>query len=172
MKAAEVRYEEMVKDIDFEGKNILDIGCGFGDILRVIDKKARHYTYIGVDLMPEFIGICRKRYKNHKFIQRDYFSNPLKECFDIVLTSGTLNSNIENALDFRKKAIGIMFKKAKEVVAFNMAGGYPRPENKYKKGSIYYANSLMILKYCLNLTSKLVFRQSYRKTDFTVVMYK
>ena len=88
------------------------------------------------------------------------------------MTSGTLNSNIENALGFRKKTIGIMFEKAKEVVAFNMAGGYPKPENKYKNGSIYYADSLMIMKFCLSLTSKIIFRQSYRKTDFTVVMYK
>ena len=32
-KAAEIRYSELVADLDFEGKSILDIGCGFGDII-------------------------------------------------------------------------------------------------------------------------------------------
>ena len=47
--------------------------------------------------MPEFIGVCREMYKNHEFIQRDYYLNPLNKHFDIVLSSGTLNSNIKNA---------------------------------------------------------------------------
>jgi ubiquinone/menaquinone biosynthesis C-methylase UbiE len=171
-KAADLRYFELTKDIDFEGKRVLDVGCGFGDLIPFISKKAKNFTYTGVDLMPEFIAVCRQRFKDNEFIQRDYYSNPLKKRFDIVLTSGTLNSNSKDALGFRKKAIRVMFEKAKEVTAFNMAGGHPRPVNRFKKGSIYYADSLSILKFCLSLTSKIVFRHHYRKQDFTVVMYK
>lgn len=170
-KAAELRYREIVADLDFEGKSVLDIGCGFGDIIPHISRKTKRYDFTGVDVVPEFIQVAKKKYPKYKFIRKDYFNKPLKKKFDIIISSGTLNSNVRGALDFRKKAIKAMFDHAQEAVGFNMAGYYPQPENK-KGYKVYYADSLNILKYCLTLTSKLILRHHYYKRDFTVVMFK
>ena len=169
--AQEVRFRNLVADIDFGGKTILDVGCGFGDIVPFISAKAKHFKYTGVDLLPEFIEVARKKYPKHEFIIRDYFGKPLQEKFDIVLTSGTLNSNVEYPMDCREKAIKIMFDHAKEAVVFNMAGGYPQPTNKKKK-KIWDANSLEILKFCLSLSPKVIFRHHYRMKDFTLIIFK
>lgn len=170
-KAQEVRFRELIADIDFEKKSVLDVGCGFGDIIPFISEKTKSFEYKGIDLMPEFIEVAKARYKTRKFVVGDYFGNPSKEKYDIILTSGTLNANIEDAVEFRKKAIKTMFGHAKEVVAFNMAGGHPQPENK-KNNKVYYADSQEILKFCFSLTNKLIFRDRYRKQDFTIVMFK
>lgn len=169
--AAVARYKQLVADIDFEGKEILDIGCGFGDIVKYIKKKTPKFNYTGVDVVEEFISVARKRYPNSDFFLRDYFGNPMDKSFDIVISSGALNANIGDPISYRKKAIQTMFDNAKEVVAFNMAGGFPQPKNK-KGYRVYYADSLEIVRFCLCLTSKLIFRQHYRKKDFTIVMYK
>lgn len=166
-----MRYKELTSDIDFEGKDVLDVGCGFADIIPFISKKTKNFKYTGVDQMAEFIKICKERYTNFRFFNLDYFTESLSEKFDIILTSGTLNSNIKDALKFRKKAIKIMFDHAKETIAFNMGGEHPQPKNK-KESSIYYADSMDILKYCISLTSKIIFRHHYRKQDFTLVMHK
>lgn len=170
-EAAELRYEQLIADIDFEGKSVLDVGCGFGDIIPFISSKSRKFKYTGVDIVPEFIRVAKKRYSGNQFLIRDYFGDPLEGVFDIIVSSGTLNVNLQNALLYRKKAIKAMFEHANEIIGFNMAGGYPQPENK-KINRVYFADSLKILEYCLGLTNKLIFRHHYRKKDFTMVMFK
>lgn len=170
-KAAELRYKELVADFDFEGKTILDVGCGFGDIIPYISRKTNKFDFTGVDMMPEFIQTAQKKYPEYRFILRDYFSHPMKEKFDIIISSGALNSNFKNVYRFRKKAIKTLFDHAREAIGFNMAGFYPQPENK-KGYRVYYADSLTILKYCLSLSSKLVFRHHYHRKDFTIVIFK
>lgn len=170
-KSAQIRYRELVSDLNFERKSVLDVGCGFGDIITYIERKTKKFNYTGVDLVPEFVEVAKKKHPKHNFFIRDYFSNPLKESFDIVITSGTLNSNIEDAINFRKKAIKTIFKRANEAAAFNMAGSHPQPKNK-ESYRVYYVDSLKIIKFCLSLTSKLIVRHHYLPKDFTVIILK
>ncbi len=170
-KAATQRYEQIVADIDFEGKSILDVGCGFGDIIPYISAKAKKFEYLGIDITPEFIREAKKLYPGHKFIVGDYFNKPPKENFDVVICSGALNANVRDNLDFRKKAIKTMFKHAKEVFVFNMVGRYPQPKTS-SKSNVWFANPLEILEYCLGLTKKVILRHHYHSRDFTIVMFK
>lgn len=170
-ESAEIRYKQLVEDIDFHNKTVLDVGCGFGDIISFIKAKSKEFYYTGVDVVPEFIKTASEKYPAHKFTKRDYFGNPMQKKFDIILTSGTLNSSSKNAILYRKKAIKTLWEHTNQVLAFNMAGGYPQPESK-KGGRVFYANSLEVLQYCLEFTSKLIFKHHYHKKDFTVIMYK
>lgn len=63
-KAAEQRYKELMVDLDFEGKTVLDVGCGFGDIIPFISKRAKKFSYTGVDIVPEFIQVAQKNTPN------------------------------------------------------------------------------------------------------------
>ncbi len=170
-KAATLRYKELVADVDFTDKTVLDVGCGFGNIIPFISKKAKNFSYTGVDIVPEFIQAARDKYPKQRFILRDYFSQPLKEKFDIVISSGMLNSNFKEPYHFREKIIKALFDHARESIVFNMAGSYPQPKNN-QKYKIYYANSLIVLKYCFSLSSKIIFRHHYHQKDFTIVIFK
>jgi SAM-dependent methyltransferase len=168
--SAASRYVNLVADIDFSKKSVLDIGCGFGDIIPMIASKTLDFKYTGIDIVPEFIREGKKRYPEGKFLLGDYFSEPLDKMFDIVLCCGALNSKYKNAVSYRKKAIKRMFDHSKFATVFNMAGGTNVPNKKESK--IYYADSLEILKYCMTLTPKVVFRQQYHYRDFSIVMFK
>jgi len=170
-RAAEQRYEQIVADIDFEGKSILDVGCGFGDIIPYISAKTKKFEYLGIDITPEFIREAKKLYFGHKFMVGNYFAKPLKENFDVIVCSGALNANVKDNLDFRKKAIKTMFKHVKEVFVFNMVGRYPQPKTS-SKSNVWFANPLEILEYCLSLTKKVILRYHYHSRDFTIVMFK
>jgi SAM-dependent methyltransferase len=169
-KAANVRYEQILKDLDLNGKSILDVGCGFGDIIDLVQKKAKNFSYTGIDVVPEFIKKARELHPMQTFITGDYYSNPPKKFYDFVITSGTLNSSSQDE-QFRFRAIKTLFDNTKEAAVFNMAGGHPRPKSK-KGGRVYYADSLQVLKYCFTLTNKIIFRHNYHPKDFTVVMFK
>jgi SAM-dependent methyltransferase len=170
-RAAEQRYEQLVSDIDFRGKTVLDVGCGFGDIIPYISGKTSHFEYTGVDLVPEFIGQAKKRYPKYRFIVADYFNRPPDEKFDIVICCGALNSNVKNNLEFRKKAIKSMFEHAKEALVFNMTGKYPQPKTS-PKSNVWFAGPIQILKYCLTLSKKVILRNHYHSRDFTIVIFR
>jgi len=170
-KAQEKRFKELISDIDFENKSILDVGCGFADIIPFIEAKTGNVYYTGVDIVPEFIKVCKKKYPSYKFLTNDYFETPIEIKFDIVITSGTLNANIKNPYKYRTEAIKVMWEHSKEIVAFNMAGGYPQPENK-KGNRVYYANLDKIVDFCKSLTTNINVRKDYSPNDFTVIMFK
>lgn len=170
-KSAKLRLKELVTDLDFEGKSVLDVGCGFGDIIPYLSRKTKKFNFTGVDMVPEFIQAAQKKYPKYRFILKDYFNQPMKEKFDVVISSGALNSNFQDPDRFRKKAIRTLFNHAREAISFNMAGFYPQPKNK-KTSRVYYADSLAILKYCLSLSPKLIFRHHYHRKDFTIAIFK
>ncbi|PIU78850.1 MAG: hypothetical protein COZ28_02400 [Candidatus Moranbacteria bacterium CG_4_10_14_3_um_filter_44_15] len=169
--SAAIRYKELVKDLNFSNKSILDVGCGFGDIIPFIFSKSTSFKYTGIDIMKEFIQEAKKRYPEYDFVTGNYFKNPLKKKFDIIICCGALNSNYgKKTMSFRKRAIKTMFNHCKEAVAFNMAGGIS-PNNK-KGSTIYYANSMDLLAYCVKLSKKIVLRNHYHEKDFTIVIFK
>jgi SAM-dependent methyltransferase len=169
--AAHQRFRQFWKEIDFDNKSVLDVGCGFGELGNFLVKRYKNVDYLGVDIMPEFISKGKEIYPGLKLMQRDYLADPITDKFDIVIASGILNSNVENNMEYRKKAIKTLFEGSKKVTAFNMLGNHPQPEND-EESNVWYADSLEILEYCMSLTRRVVFRSNYHPRDFTVFLYK
>lgn len=166
-----LRYKQLLADIDLQEKRILDAGCGFGDIIQFIRQKSSRFSYLGVDMIEQIIEIARQRHPGFSFLVRNYFEDPMDESFDWVISSGTLNSQFRDAIRFRKQAIRTMFSHAIVGIAFNMAGSHPPPPSK-SKSSIFYADSLEVVEFCLTLTQKVILRHHYHPKDFTVIMFR
>lgn len=171
--AAHQRFRQMWAEIDFNNKSVLDVGCGFGEMAKFLKKRYTAVKYSGIDIVEEFIEEARINFPEYEFLCQDYFNNPLSEKFDIVLASGTLNSDLgsdEENMSFRKKAIKTMFENTKEVLVFNMLGAHPAPEAG-EGSNVWYADTLEILDYCMSLTRRVILRASYHPRDFTIFMY-
>jgi SAM-dependent methyltransferase len=169
--AAHQRFRQFWAEIDFSGKKVLDIGCGFGEFGKFLIKRYKGVSYTGVDIVPEFIEIAKKEVPAGKFLVADYLKDSVEGEYDVVIASGVLNSNVEGNLEYRKKAIKKMFELTDNVLAFNMLGNHPAPDNN-GGSNIWYSDSLEILEYCLTLTRRVVLRQNYHPKDFTIIMYK
>ncbi|MBI2798525.1 class I SAM-dependent methyltransferase [Candidatus Saccharibacteria bacterium] len=168
-RAAALRYHALVSSLTIEGKSILDAGCGMGDLLPYLYADTGNFQYLGVDVTPEFIDIANKRYDGDKFQVANPFSSEFNEKFDIVLSSGVMNSVGEDWLEQRKTMITKLYSLSNNICAFNMAGGF-EPNTSTK--TIAYANCLDILKHCKSLTSEIVLINNYHPKDFTVLLYK
>lgn len=166
-----VRFKNLVKHLELEGKTILDAGCGMGDILPFIYTRADHFDYLGVDTNKDFIEIAKNRYVGHKFKVADPFKGLSFKLlrYDVVISSGVMNENIENWQQLRRQMITTLFKLTKETLAFNMAGAfaYIPPD-----GKIAYAKAQEIKDFCLTLTPNVSVQADYSSYDFTVVMQK
>src|SRR4030042_3445697 len=166
-KAAEQRYLEITTLTDFNGKSVLDVGCGFGDLVAFINSKTENFSYTGIDLINEFILAARKKYPGFSFVMGDYFSDPLEEKFDIVVANGSLNSNVPDNYAFRKKAIKTMFDHARQAVIFNMAGGFA-PKETARGSNVFFADASKIGGVLQSLTSSVVLTDHPGPREFRV----
>lgn len=173
--AAHQRFREFWKEIDFNNKKVLDIGCGFGEMGNFLVKRYKNVTYKGVDIMPEFIESGKKLYPQldleiHDFHELTNTVSYSGIMYDIVLASGVLNSNIPNNMDYREKSIKKMFELTNNCLAFNMLGSHPQPKND-EDSNVWYADSLEIIEYCMSLSQRVILRANYHPKDFTIFMY-
>ena len=170
--AAHQRFRQFWAEIDFNGKSVLDIGCGFGELGQFLIKRYKDVSYTGLDMVPEFIKEGKKLYPNLDLVVGNYLNDRVEKKFDIVIASGVLNSDLgDKNMDYRMDAVKKMWEYTGDILAFNMLGGYPQPENE-KGSNVWYADSLEILKYCLTLTRRVILRANYHPRDFTIFMYK
>lgn len=169
--AAHQRFRQFWAEIDFNNKRVLDIGCGFGEMGKFLLKRYENVTYTGIDIMPEFIKTAKVKVPDGKFFVADFLKDKINDQHDVVIASGVLNSTTEGNMEYRKKAIFKMFGLTKKILAFNMLGAHPQPKND-KNSNVWYADSLEILKYCMSLTRRVIFRANYHPRDFTIIMQK
>ena len=163
-----LRFRALVKEVPVEGKSVLDAGCGLGDLLPYLYAKAPYFRYLGVDRSEKFIAVAKKRYEGHQFQVGDPFKHPIG-MYDVVLSSGVMNGNVDDWLVKRKKMIKCLWRQTGEVLAFNMAGGL-RPIR--DDSLIAYADAQEIFDFCKTLSRRVVLKTDYLEKDFTVVMFK
>lgn len=112
-------YDEMMEYVDYdkwsllidkrvkaqiEEKNILELGCGTGEI--AIRMKKLGYEIKGIDYSKEMIDIAKTKYKDIEFIQKDMRELESKEKYDAIIavfdTLNYLNSYEELILTLKK----------------------------------------------------------------------
>lgn len=81
-------YLNLVRHLlDKKGRSILDVGCGQGDIMRIINKN-RKFFVVGVDGFLSYLKVCKGRKVYNELLLSDVRFLPLRErSFDIVFCS-------------------------------------------------------------------------------------
>jgi len=168
-RSAALRYRQLLVDIALEGRSILDIGCGMGDLVPFIYAQTDSFKYLGIDITPEFIEVAKKRYAGHDFKVFDPFKEDLGRTFDVVVLCGAMNANKKDWLENRKQKIQKLYELANEAVVFNMAGAL---EPIAADERVAYADPQEILEFCRGLSKKVILKTHYHPRDFTIVMFK
>jgi len=79
---------EMIKNLVFSSRNILDLGCGDGALIQAILKEFPNKKITGVDISPRRIDSLKKRFPKKTFICGDISHIRLKRgVFDLVLST-------------------------------------------------------------------------------------
>ena len=152
--------------------SILDVGCGFGDLLQYLNSTIDYKgAYTGVDIMEEFINVCKEFYPLDDFRVLDILdkNNSIEEKWDYVVLSGTLNINVgENHLEYVKTMISKMFDLSVKGVSIDFVSIEGDDRNK----EIYRMDPEIIFRFAKTLTKRVVLRNDYLPWEFSVYLYK
>ena len=87
--------KEVLKQVSWKGKKVLDVGCGTG--LFAFNAAKKGAIVLGIDFSTEAIQIAQSQYvhKNLKFEATDV--NKIKDKFDVIVSNGTLE-HMDNPL--------------------------------------------------------------------------
>lgn len=122
------RFEVLTNHVNLAGKSLLDVGCGLGDLVDFLRQKNIPVQYTGLDVVEEMLTRARQLHPRERFLRVNLFSDsaesgsrdPLKgETFDVVFSSGALNLNLGNNLEFLPRALRRMLHPAREALVVN-----------------------------------------------------
>lgn len=169
-EAQRLRFDILLSSVDLEGKALLDVGCGTGNLLEYINSRDIHINYTGVDILEKMIERAQSKRLKADFLHADIFENNVFEegTFDIVYASGIFNLNLGNNREFLRNALKLFFKLSKEAVVFNLLH-YKSPDREDK---YFYFNPDEVADIIVEFSdaiTKTEFVEAYLKNDFTVV---
>ncbi|MGF1718490.1 class I SAM-dependent methyltransferase [Vibrio kyushuensis] len=169
-KSQFARFEVIKQAANFNGKHLLDLGCGYGELYDYLSLDSQLSTYTGVDQQHQFLKAAKRRLRNERdicqFIRSD-ISQFIIEGADIVVASGSLNYRSRDP-NYITKIITRMYEMAHETVIFNLLDASSFPKQTLLTGY----NKQGVLFYCKTLCPNVEIIEGYANEDFTIVMRK
>ena len=86
----QLRFSSLTSHLRKNGFSILDFGCGLGHLKSYLDTRFSTFRYSGVDLVPEFISECQKKFPDSSFTQIGGLGD-ISDPYDYVVLSGVFN---------------------------------------------------------------------------------
>lgn len=164
-----LRFRLLGEIADLSNRSMLDIGCGFGDLLgHVIDSGAQNVRYTGTDLNPTLIDVAQKRHPDASFHATADLSQFEDASQDYVFLSGLFNFKIEDNIGFMHDTLRESFRIARCGVAFNLLGSYVD----FKEEHLFYHHEQEVFDFCKGLTRFVNLRADYPLYEFTVYLFK
>ena len=102
----EFESNKMIEEI-LPNKNILEIGCGNGLLVKKLLKKKKIKNYIGIDFVDEFIDYANTFIKNNKYVnfyKQDLTSinkNSFSTKFDYIISKEAIQNVLSHKLQMR-----------------------------------------------------------------------
>jgi len=171
-----IRFDTLTKYLDLNNKSILDIGCGFGDLLHYLDNRIKILSYTGIDINKLFIDICNDRYddKRFNFKTANILTDILDLKADISVAFGLLNYKIDDNLEYVEKFIERAWDLTNENLILDFLSSMINP-NYPIESNVFYYNICDILDICFQFTNNLIMIHNYEpipQKEFMVILNK
>lgn len=168
----DVRFDILTSQYDFEGKHVLDIGCGFGDLNNTLCRKTKKYYYTGIDLVESLILEAKKQQTNSNVT---FFSQNILEFetdiqFDYAISSGIFNHKLENGDSYL--FIENVIKKALLLCKDGIAFDFLSDKVDYQLEHTFHSSPERILSIAYKYSRNIVLRNDYMPFEFSVFIFK
>ncbi|GEK15072.1 class I SAM-dependent methyltransferase [Aliivibrio fischeri] len=166
------RYFTLLSGFNLEGKKILDIGCGFGDGIKVIKHFTSNFEYLGIDIVDCLIDEAKSRYTddNIKFISGDFLAIDDLNDYDIVIGSGIFNFKLleQDNYDFISNVLNKSYSICNDGIAFDFLSN----KVSYELENTFHSDPSVILSKYYELTNNIELINSVMPFEFSVIASK
>lgn len=161
-----VRFQVMTEIGNLNNSKILDVGCGFGDLLTFLQSKRIRTKYVGVDINPLFIRIAKQRHPRKMFHVIDIEKKKFRAKFDWVFAIGT--TNMAGSHEYIANLLKEMFRISKKGIAMDFMSTYVD----FKRPHSFHASPEQVFQIAKKLSKRVVIRHDYLPFEFCVYIYK
>ena len=150
-----------------QGKRILDVGCGLGDLVPYIeDVTDGDFHYTGIDVAPSLIAAAKKKFQhpNVQFKCGDISSSLGESMFDVSILSGALNYRINDNIGNTEMVLSELFKITKETMSVNFLSSYVD----YQEDKNFHYSPEAMLSFAKSLSTWVSIYHDYPLWEFTI----
>jgi SAM-dependent methyltransferase len=163
------RFEALLGVGDLEGKRVLDVGCGFGDLFGFLEERGIHTAYTGIDVCAPMIRRSIERFgERAAFTAADVLEYEPDEEFDYVLASGLFGLDAEGTRERILPTLERMFGWCRAGMAVNFLSDAYETQ---AEGRIYVEPG-KALEAALALAPAVRVDHTYLPNDFTLHLYR
>jgi len=171
VRSQEQRFAQLIRLLPSRPRlRVLDVGCGFGDLLGYLQRQGRVIDYTGVDLCEEMVAESASRFPEATFLAGAFLELDFTtDDFDVVIASGVFNFSNPDWNAYVVSSMRKMLAVSRELAVANFLSSYsqqPSPDS-------HYANPAATLELLmLQVSPWAVLMHDYRWNDFTVSLRK
>jgi len=166
----DIRFDILTSQYDFNNKSVLDIGCGFGDLLSTLNAKASYFEYTGIDLVEDLVSYARKVHPEHTFIVDDFIDHVFESEFDYCIATSIFNHKL-----IRQDSYDLIYstmKKAYQIARDGFAFDFLSDKVDYRHEHTFHSSPSKILEFAYSLSRNVVLRNDYMPFEFSIFVFK
>jgi SAM-dependent methyltransferase len=148
-------------------ERVLDIGCGFGDLLSYLRSQGWEGHYVGVDLVPEFVDEARVLHADDPRAEwhcLDFLATRRDWHCDAAFASGLLNHLREDHTGYIERFIAAMVAAATTYIAVDFLS----TTADRRREDLYFADPAEILRLGLTHSRRVQLDHGYMPFEFTL----
>lgn len=166
------RFEKMLDLGDFNGKRLLDVGCGVGGFYGFLREKCIACDYSGIDINPGMIAAAQEKYpeSHDKFFLFDILKTQMTEIFDYVIAVGPLN--LKFATNHNLNVTVCLMKEMYRLAIIGSAISMTSSFTKKPTEETFYYDPAVVLSETAKFCTNVKIDHTYLPHDFTIFCYK
>lgn len=164
-----LRFEILSSYWKLEGKAVLDVGCGFGDLYGYLKERGiAPRKYVGVDINADLIKEGKRHYPDADLRIENVIDDGIAEQFDIVLSSGIFNHKLEDNRGFIRKALT----RFNEISNQGFCCNFLSNKVDFTYEHTFHSDPCEILELAYNFSRRVVLRNDYMPFEFSIFVDK
>lgn len=168
-----LRFATLLDGVDWSARpSLLDVGCGYGELVSYLDAAGARCRYVGYDIAPEMVAAARRLHGERRDRRFTVDGEALQPA-DVVVASGIFNVRLDIPRPVWTRHVGATIARlgalARTRLAFNLL---PPPSSPaLARDDLHYAEPEAVARYCRALFGPAVqLRSGYGLWEVSVIV--